>query len=237
MTTTSKPMPLTEVDAFPSRHIGPSAAEQQAMLDVLGYRSLDEFIDAVVPEKIRFRGSLHTGRPRTEHDVLAELRTMVATNKVFRSFIGLGYYDTLTPPVVQRNILENPGWYTAYTPYQAEIAQGRLQALLNYQTMVMDLTGMEIANASLLDEGTAAAEAVAMAHAVKGKEEKQTVILSKGCHPQTIDVVRTRAEARGWKVVIAEEKGLTIGPEVFAVVVQYPATDGGVHDYRELADA
>ena len=208
MTTTSKPMPLTEVDSFPSRHIGPSAAEQQAMLDVLGYRSLDEFIDAVVPGKIRFRGSLRTGRPRTEHDVLAELRTMVATNKVFRSFIGLGYYDTLTPPVIQRNILENPGWYTAYTPYQAEIAQGRLEALLNYQTMVMDLTGMEIANASLLDEGTAAAEAVAMAHAVKGKEGKETVVISSGCHPQTIDVVRTRAEARGWKVVVADENGL-----------------------------
>ncbi len=237
MTTTSKPMPLTEVDPFPSRHIGPSAAEQQAMLDVLGYRSLDEFIDAVVPGKIRFRGSLSTGRPRTEHDVLAELRTMVATNKVFRSFIGLGYYDTLTPPVIQRNILENPGWYTAYTPYQAEIAQGRLEALLNYQTMVMDLTGMEIANASLLDEGTAAAEAVAMAHAVKGKEGKETVVISSGCYPQTIDVVRTRAEARGWKVVVADEKGLQVGADTFAVVVQYPATDGGVHDYRELADS
>src|SRR6185436_14434587 len=126
-----------------------------------------------------------TGRPRTEHDVLAELRTMVATNKVFRSFIGLGYYDTLTPPVIQRNILENPGWYTAYTPYQAEIAQGRLEALLTYQTMVIDLTGMPIANASLLDEGTAAAEAVAMAHAVKSKEGKETVIVSRACHAQT----------------------------------------------------
>jgi len=230
-------MPLTEVDPFPSRHIGPGAAEQQAMLEALGYRSLDEFIDAVVPGKIRFRGSLRTGRPRTEHDVLAELRTMVATNKVFRSFIGLGYYDTLTPPVIQRNILENPGWYTAYTPYQAEIAQGRLEALLNYQTMVMDLTGMEIANASLLDEGTAAAEAVAMAHAVKGKEGKETVVISSGCHPQTIDVVRTRAEARGWKVVVADENGLSAGADAFAVVVQYPATDGGVHDYRELADS
>jgi len=230
-------MPLTEVDPFPSRHIGPGAAEQQAMLEALGYRSLDEFIDAVVPGKIRFRGSLRTGRPRTEHDVLAELRTMVATNKVFRSFIGLGYYDTLTPPVIQRNILENPGWYTAYTPYQAEIAQGRLEALLNYQTMVMDLTGMEIANASLLDEGTAAAEAVAMAHAVKGKEGKETVVISSGCHPQTIDVVRTRAEARGWKVVVADENGLSAGTDAFAVVVQYPATDGGVHDYRELADS
>ena len=237
MTTTTKPMPLTEVEPFVGRHIGPTPAEQRAMLDLLGYASLDEFIDAVVPAKIRFRGMLSTGRPRTEHDVLSELRSKMGANKVFRSFIGLGYYDTFTPPVVQRNILENPGWYTAYTPYQAEIAQGRLEALLNYQTMVMDLTGMQIANASLLDEGTAAAEAVAMAHAVTAKDGKETVVISTGCHPQTIDVVRVRAEARGWKIVVAEEKGLSVGADVFAVVVQYPGTDGGVHDYRELADA
>ena len=236
MTATSKPLPLTEVDTFVSRHIGPSPAEQRVMLELLGYGSLDEFIDAVVPARIRFRGSLQTGRPRTEHDVLVELRKIVAANKVFRSFIGLGYHDTLTPPVIQRNILENPGWYTAYTPYQAEISQGRLEALLTYQTMVMDLTGMEIANASLLDEGTAAAEGVAMAHAVKGKEGKNTVVVSRGCHPQTIDVVRTRAGARGWKVVIADEQGLAVGSDVFAVLIQYPATDGGVHDYRELVD-
>jgi glycine dehydrogenase len=237
MTTTSKPLPLTEVESFVGRHIGPSQAEQQAMLDLLGYRSLDEFIDAVVPGKIRFRGALATGRPRTEHDVLAEIRTIAAQNQVFRSFIGLGYHDTLTPPVIQRNILENPGWYTAYTPYQAEIAQGRLEALLNYQTMVMDLTGMEIANASLLDEGTAAAEGVAMAHAIRGKEGKETVIVSASCHPQTIDVVRTRAEARGWKVVVGSDRKIDVTPDAFAVVVQYPATDGGVYDYRELADA
>ena len=237
MTTTSKPMPLTEVDSFVGRHIGPDDAEQRAMLELLGYTSLDEFIDAVVPAKIRFRGALATGRPRSEHDVLAELRSKMAANQVFRSYIGLGYHDTLTPPVIQRNILENPGWYTAYTPYQAEIAQGRLEALLNYQTMVMDLTGMQIANASLLDEGTAAAEAVAMAHAVKGQEGKETVVISTACHAQTIDVVRVRAEARGWNVAIADEAGLSVTPDVFAVVVQYPATDGGVKDYRELAEA
>jgi glycine dehydrogenase len=236
MTTTSKPIPLTEVDTFVGRHIGPNVAEQRAMLDALGYASLDEFIDAVVPAKIRFKGTLSTGRPRTEHDVLAEFRTTMSANQVFRSYLGLGYYDTLTPPVIQRNVLENPGWYTAYTPYQAEIAQGRLEALLNYQTVVMDLTGMPIANASLLDEGTAAAEGVAMAHAVKGKEGKETVVISNRCHPQTIDVVRTRAEARGWKVVIEDEATLSVGDDVFAVLVQYPGTDGAVRDYRDLAD-
>ena len=142
MTTTSKPMPLTEVDSFVGRHIGPDDASNGQCSSSLGYASLDEFIDAVVPEKIRFRGALATGRPRSEHDVLAELRSKMAANQVFRSYIGLGYHDTLTPPVIQRNILENPGWYTAYTPYQAEIAQGRLEALLNYQTMVIDLTGL-----------------------------------------------------------------------------------------------
>src|SRR6476469_9523480 len=202
MTTTSKPMPLTEVDPFPSRHIGPSAADQQAMLDALAYRSLEEFIDAVVPGKIRFRGSLNTGRPRTEHDVLSELRTMAATNKVFRSFIGLGYYDTLTPPVIQRNILENPGWYTAYTPYQAEIAQGRLEALLNYQTMVMDLTGMAIANASLLDEGTAAAEAMAMCHAIADRPTDRGFFVSEKVHPQTLSILQTRAEPLGISVYV-----------------------------------
>jgi len=236
MTTTSKPVPLVDADSFVSRHIGPSPAEQRAMLDLLGYASLDDFIDAVVPEKIRYRRTLRTGKPRTEHDVLAEMRAIAAQNQVFRSYIGLGYYDTFTPPVIQRNILENPGWYTAYTPYQAEIAQGRLEALLNYQTMVMDLTGMQIPNASLLDEGTAAAEAVAMAHAVRGKEGKETVVVSASCYPQTIDVVHTRAAARGWKVVVADERDLPIGTDVFAVVVQYPAVDGGVHDYRELAE-
>ena len=237
MTTTSKPIAIAEADSFVGRHIGPSTDEQRAMLEFLGYASLDDFIDAVVPGKIRFRGKLATGRPRTEHDVLAEIRGLAAQNQVFRSFIGLGYHDTLTPPVIQRNILENPGWYTAYTPYQAEIAQGRLEALLNFQTMVMDLTWMEIANASLLDEGTAAAEGVAMAHAVKGKEGKETVIISSACHAQTIDVVRTRAEARGWNVVISPEAEIAAGPNVFAVVLQYPATDGGVRDYRELVDA
>src|SRR5215207_6654925 len=222
MTTTSKPMPLTEVDSFVSRHIGPSAAEHSEMLRTLGYASLDEFIDAVIPEKIRFRKTLSTGRPRTEHDVLGELRGMVAANKVFRSFIGLGYHDTLTPPVVQRNILENPGWYTAYTPYQAEIAQGRLEALLNYQTMVMDLTGMEVANASLLDEGTAAAEAMAVALATKGGEGTRTFFVSESCHPQTVEVVRTRALPLGVEVLVVDHRTVDLAArKCFGALVQY----------------
>lgn len=184
---------LTESDTFVRRHLGTSQADVEAMLAALGYPSLDAFIDATVPEGIRFRRTLNTGPARTEHEVLADLQRMSEHNHVYRSYIGMGYHDTLVPPVIQRNILENPGWYTAYTPYQAEIAQGRLEALLNYQTMVIDLTGLEIANASMLDEGTAAAEAMHLAYGVKGTEGKETIFVDAACHPQTIDIIRTRA--------------------------------------------
>ncbi len=210
-------------------------ADVEGMLQTLGYKTLDEFIDATVPEGIRFRRTLNTGPSRTEHDVLGELRGMADRNKVFRSYLGMGYHDTLVPPVIQRNILENPGWYTAYTPYQAEIAQGRLEALLNYQTMVIDLTGLEIANASMLDEGTAAAEAMHLAYGVKGKEGKETILVDSGVHPQTINIIETRAWASGVNVVVTDVRSAKFGPEVFAVVVQYPATDGAIHDYREVA--
>src|SRR6185437_8121388 len=159
----------------------------------LGYDSLDAVIDATVPESIRFRRPLALGPGQSEIEALRTFRQVAGRNQIFRSFIGLGYYGCLTPPVIQRNILENPGWYTAYTPYQAEIAQGRLEALLNFQTVVVDLTGLEIANASLLDEGTAAAEAMAMSYAVKGGTGHEKYFVSDECHPQTIDVVRTRA--------------------------------------------
>jgi glycine dehydrogenase len=225
-----------ESDTFVSRHVGPSDSEQQAMLAALGYGSLDAFIDAVVPANIRFRRTLAIGPARTEHDVLGELRAVAGRNQVWRSYLGLGYHATLTPPVIQRNILENPGWYTAYTPYQAEIAQGRLEALLNFQTMVVDLTGLEIANASLLDEGTAAAEAMAMAYAARGKAGKETFFVAQSCHPQTIEVVRTRAAARGVKVVVGDAESFAFGPEVFGALLQYPATDGAVRDYRGVAD-
>src|SRR5881628_289884 len=181
-------------DQFPDRHIGPSAEDQTAMLGTLGYESLDAFIDAVVPADIRLREPLRLPAGITEQEALEQLRVLAAQNQVFRSYLGMGYHDCITPTVIQRNVLENPGWYTAYTPYQAEIAQGRLEALLNFQTMVSDLTGLEIANASLLDEGTAAAEAMRMCHVIRRNENANVCFVSDTCHPQTIDVVRTRAK-------------------------------------------
>jgi glycine dehydrogenase len=236
MTTSSPPRSVIDSDSFVRRHIGPSASEVERMLEELGYATLDAFIDAVVPPAIRLRTPLGIGPSRTEHDVLAEIGRIAAKNEVFRSYLGMGYHDTLVPPVVQRNILENPGWYTAYTPYQAEIAQGRLEALLVFQTMVSDLTGMEIANASLLDEATAVAEGVSLAHAVRGNDERDTVFMAEDCHPQTIDVVRTRAAVRGWQVVTGDVRSAQFDARVFAVIVQYPATDGGIHDYREVCE-
>ena len=235
MTTTIREVQMMD-DGFIPRHIGPAEQDVREMLATLGHATLDELIDATVPSAIRFRGPLRTGEPMGEHDALTGLRQMASKNQIFRSFIGMGYYDTITPPVIQRNILENPGWYTAYTPYQAEIAQGRLEALLNYQTVVVDLTGLEIANASLLDEGTAAAEAMAMTYGTVGKPGKEVYFVSDLCHPQTIDVVQTRAKARGITVVVGDHRTFTFAPEVFGALIQYPATDGGVHDYRELCE-
>jgi len=223
-------------DSFIPRHIGPSASEQQDMLAALGYDSLDAFIDAVVPESIRFRGILATGAARGEPEVLAALKRLASRNAVYRSHLGMGYYGTHTPGVILRNVMENPAWYTAYTPYQAEIAQGRLEALLNYQTVVIDLTGLEIANASLLDEGTAAAEAMALALASRGGPTRNTFVIASDCHPQTIEVVRTRAEARGVTVVVQDTASMAPDASVFAVLLQYPATDGAVVDYRALAE-
>ncbi len=236
MATRIAPSASLSDDSFIPRHIGPSAAEQQQMLAALGYDSLDAFIDAVVPEAIRFRGTLNTGPARGEPDVLAALKRMASRNTLFRSHLGMGYYGTHTPGVILRNVMENPAWYTAYTPYQAEIAQGRLEALLNYQTMIIDLTGLEIANASLLDEGTAAAEAMALALASKGTATRNTFVVAADCHPQTIDVVRSRAEARGVTVVVQEPSSIVVDASVFGVLLQYPGTDGAVVDYRGLCE-
>ncbi|MDO8502823.1 MAG: aminomethyl-transferring glycine dehydrogenase [Gemmatimonadaceae bacterium] len=228
---------LAMPESFVPRHIGPGAEDIEKMVAATGFRSLDELIDATIPEEIRARKSLALPTGIAEHEVLAEFRAMAARNRVYRSFIGMGYADCVTPPVIQRNIIENPAWYTAYTPYQAEIAQGRLEALLNFQTMVMDLTAMQIANASLLDEGTAAAEAMTMSYGIRGKEGKEVFFVSDLCHPQTIDVVRTRASVRGITVKVGDHRTDAIGGDVFGVLLQYPATDGAVLDYRELCEA
>src|SRR6476660_6190000 len=194
---------LAPPESFIPRHIGPSAEDIEKMVAAIGFSSLDALIDATIPEKIRYRKALALPAGRAEHEVLADFRAIAAKNRVYRSFIGMGYSDCVTPPVIQRNIIENPAWYTASTPYHAEIAHGRLEALLNVQTMVIDLTGMEIANASLLDEATAAAEAMTMSYGVKGHEGKEVFLVSDACHPQTIDVVRTRAAVRGITVRVA----------------------------------
>ncbi|MDQ6717012.1 MAG: aminomethyl-transferring glycine dehydrogenase [Gemmatimonadota bacterium] len=223
-------------DSFVARHVGPSDADVTAMLGTLGYSSLDALIDATIPERIKARAPLALPAPMTEAEVLAQFRTMAAKNRINRSFIGMGYSDCLTPPVIQRNIIENPGWYTAYTPYQAEIAQGRLEALLNFQTAVIDLTGLEIANASLLDEATAAAEAMTMSYAVKGGAEKEIFLVASECHPQTIEVVKTRADARGIAIRVMSYREFDFSAGVFGALVQYPATDGAVHDYSGLCE-
>src|SRR5881397_2508345 len=187
---------FTPTDTFVHRHLGPTDADIQEMLATLGLQSLDALIDGTVPAEIRLRRRLALGGPLGEQEVLAELRTLAGRNQVFRSFIGMGYHDCITPPVIQRNVLENPGWYTQYTPYQAEISQGRLEMLLNFQTMVCDLTGLEIANASLLDEATAAAEAMMMCLRIKG-DGKKGFFVAQDCHPQTIAVLQTRAQPFG----------------------------------------
>ncbi len=227
-------LPFT--DTFPRRHIGPDELEIQEMLKTLELGSLDGLIDQVVPKAIRHDKPLRLPPGKTEFELLAEAQGVAAQNQVFRSYLGMGFSDTITPPVILRNILESPGWYTQYTPYQAEIAQGRLEALLNYQTMIIDLTGMEIANASLLDEATAAAEAMAMAHAVKAGEGKQTFFVSELCHPQNVEVVRTRAEPLGIQVVVGDHRTFDFKTPLFGALLQYPATDGALHDYRAFVE-
>ncbi len=230
----AQPGPLAPIDTFPRRHHGSDTAELAALLAPLGHPSLDALIDTAVPAAIRLPRPLDLPEAAGESAMLAELRGIAAKNQVFRSFIGCGYYDCLTPPVIQRNIFENPGWYTAYTPYQAEISQGRLEALLNFQTMVCDLTALEIANASMLDEGTAAAEAMNMAFSAKGSPERNTLFVAADCHPQTIAVVATRAKALGLAVEVGAPIGFTPGPKYFAALLQYPGTEGDIRDYAPL---
>jgi len=217
--------------SFAARHLGVSGVELGEMVTATSYGSLDELVDAAVPESIRLKDPPDLPPPLAEDEALAKLRETLSSNRVLRPFIGMGYADCIVPPVVQRNILENPGWYTAYTPYQAEIAQGRLEALLNFQTMVCELTGLDVANASLLDEATAAAEAIALARGARPSGD--SVFISECCHPQTIDVVQTRCEALGVSVVVGDHEtfDFTRHPGLFAVIVQYPTTYGDVPDY------
>ncbi|MDE0077799.1 MAG: aminomethyl-transferring glycine dehydrogenase, partial [Caldilineaceae bacterium] len=228
---------LQRTDAFVPRHLGPDPEDQKAMLQVVGVESLDQLIDETIPAPIRFNRSLDLPKPRPESDVLDEMAILAGRNQLFRSFIGMGYYDTITPPVVLRNILENPGWYTQYTPYQAEIAQGRLEALLNFQTMVSDLTALDIANASLLDEATAAAEAMMMCkRAQKRGAAAETFFVSAKCHPQTIDTVKVRAEPLGYQVIVGDHSSYRPGSDTFGILLQYPDTEGTISDYRDLVE-
>ncbi len=229
-------MTFTPTDYLPydfanRRHIGPSPAEMEEMLKTLGVASLDELIDQTVPANIRQAKPLSFGKPKSERELLWHMRQVADKNEVFTTMIGQGYYGTVTPPAIQRNILENPAWYTAYTPYQPEISQGRLEALLNYQTMVSDLTGLEIANASLLDEATAAAEAMTMAERM-AKSKSKTFFIDENCHPQNIEVMKTRAAPLGIEVIVGAPDAM-VASDVFGAIFQYPGTYGHVRDFTE----
>jgi len=216
---------------FIQRHIGPSIDEQNVMLKELGYQNLDDLIKDTVPEKILLKDDLDIGDPNSEYKALRKLKDISKKNKIYSSFIGMGYYGTYTPYVILRNILENPGWYTSYTPYQPEVAQGRLEMLLNFQQMIIDFTGMDIANASLLDEGTAAAEAMGLSYRIS-KSESKKVFVSKNCHPQTIDVIKTRAEPLGLEIIVGDEDK-DIKEDIICGIIQYPGTLGDIKDPSE----
>ncbi|WP_422387055.1 aminomethyl-transferring glycine dehydrogenase [Anabaena sphaerica] len=224
-----------KLSSFAQRHIGLNSDDIQQMLEVLGLTTLDDLIDKTVPQAIRLNQTLQLPAAQSEYAALAKLKQIADKNQVYRSYIGMGYYDCITPTVIQRNILENPGWYTAYTPYQPEIAQGRLEALINFQTMIIDLTGLEIANASLLDEATAAAEAMSMSYGVC-KNKSHNYFVSRECHPQTIDVLQTRAKPLGINIIIGDHQTFDFAESIFGAILQYPATDGTVYDYRNFIE-
>jgi glycine dehydrogenase len=232
---------LDPTDTFVRRHLGSSEGEVRQMLETLGIGSVEELVRETVPASIRRAAPLALAglpeRPLGEAELLESLHEMVKKNRIFRSFLGQGYSGTLTPGVIQRNILENPGWYTQYTPYQAEISQGRLEALLNFQTLVEELTGLPIANASLLDEGTAAAEAMHLCHAISDDDKRNAFFVAQDCHPQTIAVVQTRASAVGIEVRVGDPAAVDFSAgDLFGVLLQYPATDGRVADYGPLVE-
>ena len=225
---------LSHPDQFVRRHIGPNITETAEILKFLAHTSLDALTDAAVPKQIRLGKPLDLPAALSEFDALRELKSIAAQNQVFRSFIGMGYYDTITPPVIQRNVLENPGWYTPYTPYQAEISQGRLEALLNFQTLATELTGLDISNASMLDEATAAAEAMTMSSRLK--DGRNVFFISEACHPQTIEVVSARAKALGIEAVIGNHEKFEFNDQVFGALVQYPDTFGAIHNFEPFTE-
>jgi len=225
---------LNASDTFLRRHVGSDASRISEMLQTIGYSDLDTLIDDAVPKNIRLKKTLSLPEPLGEFALQKELKKIVSKNKVFRSYLGQGYNACIIPPVIQRNILENPGWYTAYTPYQAEIAQGRMEALINFQTMITDLTGMQISNASLLDEGTAAAEAMTMLYSLKEESQGKSFFVSQSVHTQTLDVIRTRALPLGINIVVGSFKKMVPSSDFFGAIVQYPSTDGTVFDYSDF---
>ena len=232
-------MSFDPLDTFAPRHIGPRGDDLAAMLKAVGAASLDQLIDEAIPASIRLAKPLDLPAPESESAYLSRLKTIAQKNKVFRSFIGLGYSDTLTPSVIRRCLFENPSWYTPYTPYQAEIAQGRLESLLNFQTMVTDLTGMTVANASLLDEGTAAGEAMTLLHRLQGKTlggATGVFLVSDRCFPQTIDVLRSRAEPLGIGLRIGPADAMAFGAGVFGALVQYPDEAGRLDDLKPFIE-
>lgn len=226
---------LENHNEFVRRHIGPGESDIKDMLNTLGFSKLEELTNHAIPKNIRTQKTFELGQAKREFDFLTELKGTMGENKVFESLIGMGFHDTITPGVIQRNIFESPAWYTAYTPYQAEIAQGRLEALLNFQTMVKDLTAMDLSNSSLLDEGTAAAEAMAMALALTKKNDAPAILVSPGLHPHSIEVLQTRCEPLGVQVIIEEPLKYDFKKPVFAAFVQYPNTDGSIVDYSTFA--
>src|SRR3990167_2017837 len=221
-------------DKFINRHLGPREEDFAKMLEAIGVDSVEKLIQETVPQSIRLSEKLEIDPPISEYKFIEHLKKLADRNKVYKSYIGLGYHPTHTPAVIQRNILENPGWYTQYTPYQAEISQGRLEALMNFQTAVIDLTGLSIANASLLDEGTAAAEAMTMLHSVSKNKNANIFFVSEECFPQTIDVLRTRSRPLGIELVVGDHKTVELNNKIFGVLVQYPACDGEIYDYKEF---
>ncbi len=228
---------LEQHDDFIRRHVGPGKEEQSEMLSVLECSTLDELIQRVVPSDIRSDKLLDLDEARTETEIITELKSIAAKNQIFKSYIGMGYYGTYTPAVIQRNLLENPAWYTSYTPYQAEISQGRLEALLNFQTMITSMTGLQLANASLLDEATAAAEAMTLCKSQNKHNKSNIFFMAKDCHPQTIDVVKGRAKPLDIKIVIGDPLCDPVIHDCFGMLLQYPGTYGDINDYRELIDA